>query len=86
MPTQNVMKTKVGARLLSAFCEPSSPATITSASSATPAAPAATWTGRLAIAVPMAPGSGRQRSASKRGSRQRTASARNDTTSTATDA
>ena len=74
------MKTNVGAKLLQRrSAMPAKPATITSASSATPSAPAAISTGAAAEQRGRAaPGSGRQRSRSRRGCGHRIASATND--------
>src|SRR4051794_5104811 len=78
------MKTKVGAKLSSASCLPANPATRVSAQRNTPIAPHATWTAGPAMMRPIPPGSGRQSTwPSMTGRGQSTASATNETTSTA---
>ncbi len=79
-PTQNVMKTKVVAKLLSGFSVPASPAPMTATSTTTPTSRQAHSSTREPRTPP--PGSGRQFSRARRGCGHSTASATKETTRT----
>ena len=82
IPTQTTISRKTGAKFDSGSGGPAKPATITTASSATPSAPVTISTGLDAISLPMPPGSGRHSSSSRRGRDHSRPSAAKETTST----